>query len=452
MKFCSECGAANENDAFSCYECGAELPAVQTNAKKGRKGSFRIPKPVLIGAAAVLALALVVGLVFGVIALLSGGEDDLGSAFGQTMGAFRDGEKDQTQLQTFMTQVSGCLADGEYTFDLTYDGVAQLYLRTDYSYSDKQLQGRFNIMGTEFAYSANEKLLQFTIPGQFDNVYGIRPGDLDKLLDDPLLSQIAGLFTGYIGMDLQADMFPKPTDLEGWFKNAAGDEYEAFLKSVEITEMEEERVLDGRSCRVYEITWSSAAANELISAVGSLGKLPQIGELLNVLVPELDPECRCYVNDGYLIGLEFVSAGAQCLFVLEGEENPWDAFSLTVNSVYGESLYYHGALERSGESRHLYLEGEGETLLSLDYNDATGEFAVYTRDTGDLLRGQVTAGSEATLRLEWNAGEAGVQALTFTLSELRGQPGQLSADYIDLLEMSLTDLTRFLLDLGGKLN
>lgn len=439
MKFCDACGAANEEYASVCYACGAALPGSEPVGKK--KGSFSIPKPVLIIGAAVLAVALIVGCIF---LVLSGNETDIASAYDRTRAAFEGDSAGQTQLEKFLDQANGYLKVGDYTIYLSYSGSTQLELQTDYARGDKQLQGTITTMGLQLAYSADNKVMQFSVPGQFDNVYGFKLSQAEKLTENPVL----GYALQGANLDLDFDFFAT-TDLETYFEGIAGEEYEAFLDSVEIKELDEQ-ALGGEKCKVYEITWSSEASNKLISAVGSLGTLPQIGSLVNALTPELEPECRCYVNsDGYLVGLDFVSAGAQCLLVLEGEDNPWDAFSLTVNSVYGETLYYTGALERNGDAMRVYLSGESGTLVSLDYDNASGAFALYTEDHGQLLKGQVTAGgSEAKLTLEWDAGEAGVQQVTLVLSELENKPRQLSENYIDLLDMSISDLTRLMLDLG----
>lgn len=442
MKFCDACGAANEDYSATCYECGAELTDNQPTTK--RKGSFSIPKPVLLIGAAVLVVALIVGVI---VMVFSGADTDVASAYDRTRQAFLGDTERQTQLERFFERTNELLKDGDYTITLELDGSGSFELQTDYARGDKQLQGSLSLLGMEIDYSATNKVMQFTIPGSFDNVYGLKISQIEKYAENPVIGNLLSV----LDLDLDLDFFVG-TDLESMFEDAAGTELKKFKDSVEIRQIDD-RELNGKACQVYEITWSSDAFNKLIAAVGSVGKFSQLGDLVNTLVPELEPECRCYVDsEGYLVGLDFVSAGVQCLLSLEGGENPWDSFTLTVNSVYGEPMVYRGALERSGYTMKLHLSGEAGTLLSLEYNDASGDFSLYTQEDGLQLSGRIYADSaSAYAMLEWGAESGLPQSLSLSLTELEEQPEQLAVDYIDLLDLSIADMTRLVMDLKEKL-
>lgn len=446
MIFCNECGAANEDGSTICYECGAML-TYEAPVKK-RTG---IPKPVLIGGVALLMVALVVGVV---LLVLSGSKATLNSALDKTLSAFCDGNAAHTQTREFVDLLNDFLKDGDYTMTVEVDGITQMSLVNNYSRGDKKMQGTFagqvdlngSAMSLDLAYSVDKKVIQFSVPGRFDNVYGIQIDKVDSLLNNPIFSTLLSGNSSALNLDMD---FFSGSDLDTYFEDMAGDELEALKKSLEVEELDEKE-LNGQVCQVYKVTWSSDAASELVVAIGGLGKLPQIGELISSLIPELEPECRCYVNkDGYLVGLDFATAGAQCLFALEGKDNPWDTFSLTVNSIYGETLYYAGAMERTGSGVSFYLEDASGTLLRLDYSTLSGNFSFYTKDAGQLLSGQLqSADDRLSMTLEWEIEGTGLQQLRFGMAELDAKPQQLSKNYIDLLDMSLTDLTRFLLDLG----
>lgn len=440
MNFCGQCGAANENDSVVCYECGAMLSVPQTVKKK--KG---ISKPLLIGGGVLLAVLLVVGVVF---LILSGGKKDLATAFDRTVTAFRGGE-DRTRVQTFADELDKYLEDGDYHMSVTCGGTADFSLVTDYSRDGKVMQGTVGMMGMELAYSIDTRTVQFSVPGQFENVYGVQLKKLDQLKNNPLFSSIFGEISG--NLVLSADLFAK-NDLKTQFRDMAGEEYEALRKSIQIQELEEKE-LQGQRCQVYEISWSADAAGKLVTALGSMGTLPELGELVTSLIPDLGSACRCYVNkEGYIVGLDFTCAGAQCVFVLEGRENPWDTFTLTVKSIYGDTAVYTGGLERFGKRMRFCLENETGILLSLDYDDDTGEFVICTRDDGRLLSGRVRTDGQLYLSLAWQSEELGQQQLELAVAPLTLQPAPLSEHYIDLLDMNIADMTRFLLDLGIQLN
>lgn len=450
MKFCSQCGAANENDMTVCYECGAMLEAESGYTGK-TKGSFRIPKPVLI----IVGLVLVVGLIVGGIVLaLSGRETGLETAWGRTYRDFVGGKEEPTQFRQFFITANERLAEGEYTLYAAFSGgQTELDLSTDYSRSAKELRGEVSLGGFNLDFSAKNKVIQVQFPGTYE-VYGFNVDDINKvtetfnkLLNMPFVGEVMPIS---LPTDLELDLFAK-TDLEGMLEGVAGEEYQAFLDSVEIETWNDETItLNGRDaeCSVYKISWKSEAATELLGALGSGGFLPNVGGLVNSLLPEMDPYVYCYIHDEALVGARFTAAGAKCFFLLEGGDNLWDQFSLTAQTVSGETKVFRGAMVRSGDAFELYLQDDaGLRVITVDYDDDSGDFAVSTLSAGTLVTGQVTGKvGEAGIRLYWTLPEAGQQELSWTITRLRSQPQQLGEKYSDLMDMAWSVLESILID------
>lgn len=450
MKFCSQCGAANENDMTVCFQCGAMLEPDPGYTGKPR-ASFRIPKPVLIILGLVLAVGLIVG---GIVLALSGRESGLEDALGQTFREFADGKEEPTQFQQFFITANERLAEGEYTLFAAFSGGrTELELNTDYSRSAKELRGELSLGGFDLEFSAKKKVIQVRFPGAYE-VYGFNVDDINKitetfnkLLNMPFVGEVMPIS---LPTDLELDLFAE-SDLEGMLEGVAGEEYQAFLDSVEIETWNDETItLRGRSaaCSVYKVSWKSEAATELLGALGSGGFLPNVGGLVNSLLPELDPYVYCYIHEDALVGARFTAAGAKCFFLLEGGDNLWDEFSLTAQTVSGETKVYRGAMVRSGEAFELYLQDDaGQRVITVEYDDASGKFAVSTASGGTLVTGQVTGkAGEAGIRLNWTLPEAGQQELSWTITRLRSQPQQLGEKYSDLVDMAWSVLESIVID------
>lgn len=424
MMICGECGAVNEAGRTVCSRCGAALP----DAKPGKTG---MRKFLLLTVVGLLAALLVTG---AVLLLLAGGKWDLASAFAKTMKALRGGEN-PTQAWVFLEDLSGLLQKGDYT--VTLDS-GEFSLTADCSRDRHVICGTLDGMDQTLAYSLDREAFQFTVPGQFENVYGVSLKTLEELMHNPLFTGVMGSILGKMGIDVEH--FAQ-IDLEA----DAGEAYNALLGSVSLRELEK-MDLAGQNCQVFEITWSSDALAKFLDSVGTV---PELRGLLTTLIPDPGSECRCYVNrKGYIAGLEFTSAGAQCLLTLEGRENPWDVLTLTRRSVYGETVTYTGGLVRSGTTLEFGLENPDGILIHLVYDQASGEFSLFTEKLGQPLNGTIGTGNRLELELAWETEEQGPRQLSLTAAPLRGIPEPLSENYIDLLNMNTADWTRFLLDLG----
>lgn len=450
MIICPNCGAANEDGRMICGECGMLLESNSGNYGK-KKGNIRIPKQLLLIIAGVLAVGL---LVAGVVALVSGLGNNVENAFQRTIADFSGVEKNQTQFEKFLSQSAEQLEDGKYSMYTAFSGgMLQVELNADYDHSRKQIRGDLNICGKELEYSVKKKVIQIRFPGEYE-VYGINVDDINKLtkkingfLDLPLVSEFAPID---LPTDLKLDFFDNP-DMKKILDNIAGDQYKEFKKSLKTERWNDETVtINGNSvkCKVYKISWKSEAANNLLGALGSGGLLPDVGELINTVLPEMDPYIYCYINKGYLTGVRFTVAGNKCFLLLEGEENLWDNFTLTAENIAGEIQTFQGCTVRDGASMDLYLTDGTDRLFSLTYNDETGDFTVGTVAVPELLRGQVKADKqEVSIQLNWTVPELGDQSLTWRIGKLEQPPEQLGEHYSDLMTMAWSVLENFVIDL-----
>lgn len=450
MLVCPNCGAVNEDGRMICSDCGTLLESNSGSYGKKRTG-LRIPKQVLLIIAGVLAVSL---LVTGVVALVSGLGNNLEKAFQRTMGEFSGVEENQTQFEQFLSMSAEQLKDGKYSMYTAFSGgMLQVEVNADYDQGKKMIRGDLNICGKELEYSVKKKVVQIRFPGEYE-VYGINVDDINKLtkkingfLDLPLVSEYVPID---LPTDLNIDFFDNP-DLKEIMNGIAGDQFKAFKKSVKTERWNDETVtINGESveCKVYKISWKSEAANNLLVALGSGGMLPDVGELVNTILPEMDPYIYCYINKGYLTAVRFTVAGNKCFLLLEGEENLWDNFTLTAENISGEVRIFQGRTVRDGASMDMYLADGDNRLFSLTYNDDTGDFNLGTVEVPMLLQGQVQADKrEVSIRLDWTVPELGEQSLTWRIGKLEHPPEQLGEHYTDLMTGAWSVLENFVFDL-----
>lgn len=379
---------------------------------------------------------LLVLLLLGVMAMcfFAPGQD-LPSALLRT-GAALWGERGMPRAEAFGEKLEELLEDGDYTMSLS-SGDGELSLVTDYARDHRILEGSLETGDAVLAYSVDRETFQFTVPGKFKYVYGVKLEKLDQLLDDPLFSSVLEDFRG-------TEEVSAEHGLENLFRNRVGEAFDALRRSVQIQQLEMTE-FNGQRCRVYQVSWSGEATRQLLDA---LGAFPAAGERIRRLLPDFGSECICYVNrKGYIAGVEFTGDGVLCQLLLEGEKNPWDTLILKIQD---RGRVYTGGLERSGSALRLCLENQEGIFLVCSYDDADGSFVFRTRDDMRFLSGALEAGEKLCLGLQWEKPVA--RQLTLTLEALRNRPSPLAETYVDLLSMDPGDMTRFLLDLGRAFN
>lgn len=448
MKFCSLCGAANEDHMSYCYACGATL---ETGSNPGTKRGLSIPKPVLTIVCIVLAAALLIG---GIVWFLSTRDNGVEDAWDRTMKEFV-GKEEPTQFQQFWRIANERLSEGEYSMQAAFSGsFLELGMDLDYSRSARALRGDLNLGELAVEYSAKKDAVQIRFPGDAE-AYGFKVSDINRIIG--ILNDILTL--PFVG-DLIPLRFPTFPELDLFSEKSLMDtltviasaEYEAFRESIEIEQWDDETITRaGRSeeCRVYKISWSAEALADLLGALSSGGFMPDLGGLVESLLPEMEPYVYCYVSsEDYLVGARFSVAGAKCLLLLEGRENIWDDFTLTAETQSGAVMRMKGAMERNGDAFLLYLnDSAGQNLISVGYDDASGDFSVNTASLGTLVTGRITGrAGMAGIRLNWVMPESGPQELSWSIRGLSGKPGQLSSQSKDLMDVAWSVLQRVITD------
>jgi len=446
MKICTNCGATNSDSQLICGECGMLLPETKSD-KKG--GAIKIPQPVLIAILAVVAVGLIVG---GIVWALSNRHADLETAVNNTLEAFVGKEEAYTQFRQFMGISNDLLKTGDYSTHASYQGNVDLEIDANYAVGKQLMRGELMLNGFGLEFSAHKKTMQIRFPGEYE-VYGFSVDDVNKILesvnkvlDMPLLRNLLPVA---LPTDLELDLFER-NNLADILENLAGEEYQAFKDSLSIEEWNDEAIsIAGRSrnCEVYKISWKSESATKLLGALGSGGFLPNVGGLVNVFLPEMDPYVYCYLYDDCLVGVRFTAAGSKCFLVLEGRENIWDSFTLTAESMSGGIKVYTGTTERHGADITLRLRDGNITLLQVDYNDDNGSFRVLTQSGATLVDGQVFAREqEAGIRLNWSLPETGEQHVEWSIGALREQPEQLGEKYSNLGSAAWSVLENIFID------
>lgn len=450
MRFCEQCGAANEMGSTVCYACGAELAPAAPVKSRGSH-SLRIPKAALAIGGAILAVALVVG---GIIWAVSGKKTNVDSALERTMDQLTDEDSDSL-FRRFLSQANDRLAQGEYTLCGEFTANGRTWsLEMDYDRPDSQLQGRVDLNGFNLEYSAKKDVIQLRFPGKYE-VYGFRTSQINRLtekINDMMrLPLIGNLLPDPLPTDLKLNLFEKK-DLKDLLRDVAGEEYDAFRKNLKTEDWNDETITRAgkqEPCSVYKVSWKSEDLTSLLGALGSGGVLPDISGLVNALLPEVDPYAFCYVNqDGYFVGARFTMAAEKYFFLLEGEENLWETFSITVDTASQDTRIYRGGLTKTGQISELRLrDRNGEDRLRLVLDEESGDFSLFTASLGEALTGRIRSQEgEASLSLAWYLPDASRQEINVTITHLRQQPKQLGEKYTDLLSGTWQILENILAD------
>lgn len=448
MKYCPNCGCENEDFSSLCTNCGSALGTAEAPGRKKRnRGSGKILKIL----AAVAAAGALGGGIFAGVKLLGG--NTLSRAYQRTTSAIVEEANEQKGISAVTGLLEKYEDQGKYTLEIGYqNSTLEADLSCDYSRSAKLMDGelRFADGQSEIVldYSVKKDVVQFTVPGVVQDVYGFSVNKLgDKLDKSPVTKLLPIDFSALSDLNF----FQKTNAAKSLNKLTKG-KLDILKDSVKIQYLDKRPLsLGGESqtCKMYQVTWNEQAVNDLLQ---SFSKNPVLGKLagfLKDIVPKIDGDCRCYINkDGYLVGIDLVSLGSKYFFVMEGDENPWDKFSLTITSLSGEIREYTGGLFHTDAGMQLYLKNQEELFFGLDYA-TDGKFSVYTDKYGTIAYGtMLSSGDQLDLELNLNSEMMGSQKLTCSVSALEEKPEKLAKYYVDLLDMDLADWQRLLLDLG----
>ena len=426
MKFCPNCGSGNDDFSSVCSNCGAALGANQTAGKKKRKsGSGKILKIV----AAVAAVGALGGGIFAGAKLLGG--NTLSKAYQRTTAAIAEEAKEQKGISAVTGLLEKYEDQGKFTLEIAYQNSAlETDLSCNYSRGSKLMDGTLQYADSQTTldldYSVKSDVIQFTIPGVVQDVYGFSVNKMgDKLNKSPIGKWLSIDFSALSDLN-----FFRKTNVAKSLNKLTKGKLDVLKDSVKIQYLDKRTLsLGGESqtCKMYQVTWNEQAVNELLQSLTKNPLLSKLVGFLKDIIPKIDGDCRCYISkDGYLVGIDLVSLGSKYFFVMEGQENPWDKFSLTITSLSGEVREYNGGLFHTDAGMQLYLKNQEELFFGLDYT-TDGEFSVYTDKYGTIAYGTLlSSGDQLDLELNLNSEMMGSQKLTCTVSALEEKPEKLA--------------------------
>lgn len=311
-------------------------------------------------------------------------------------------------------------------------------VKCDLSRGWKVLSGAAVVSGGEdtggvgFEFAANRRVLQFSVPGDSYDVYGLKYREVNGFLKK---LSAAGNLRGLDGLKsyrFNADFFGrKRMSLE----RAVSGWTEKLLDGCRLQRLDKRPLtIDGESrlCAVYAVQ----------SKGGSLLNLFQGNPLqkLTALSRQLSPSFRCYVDgSGRLVGIDCTFLGVPYEVYLEGSDNPWSR----IRVLRDGAPLYTGGTESGTRQSALYLrDGDGE-VLRLTFDRVGGGFGVRTRGAGELLRGSLTE-RDGVLRLEAELNLPGAPAIELSVSKLAEKPAMLARQYRRAAELNSSDCLRIL--------
>lgn len=447
MKICTYCGSANDDSSSICSSCGAMLPQDLSQGKKSN-----VPKKLL----AILGVVLCVAIIsVGVSLLLKGNSAKVANAGSRTVSEIIAKLEEDTEIKQLIGQVQTLSSKGRYTLGISYRSQdVDLMLMNHYSRGSKQMQGSLEFaeasynMHLNIKFSADKKAILFTPSESAMNVYGFKMKDFSQKYRSSFLYSI---FPIDIPENLDKLLFSKNT-IDNILKNSSSGSIKTLMKSIEVETVDTRQLNIGgtmQKCRVYHVSWSKQMLDELLKSNGSETWIGSAKDLVKKILPKIDPDCTIYINSsGYIVGIDFVSAGVQYQLLMEGSENIWDTFTLKKNSIYSEPEVYTGNAVCDANGVRITLDNGSCILFEFSYNKATKEYILSTEEAGTLVRGNVqVSGDVVGMTFVWDVSEYGSQEIAWNIAPLAQAPSQLSKNYIDLFDMDLTDWQRLLFDL-----
>lgn len=458
MISCPNCGLENDDFNELCSGCGTPLgTSPQKDNQKAKHGdktkTHNFDKKKLWSTIAAAVVVVGVGIGGAFVAKALSAESDLKQATRKTAELFADSAASEDEFVSGGKKILALLEKGEYTADLVCENY-ELTIETDFNYSRKKrcMSGSAAIIigGFDFSadYSIDDDLLLVSSPAAMENVYGVNLTDLGKSVH---ASPLGALLPEELLKLMNIDFFQK-TDFDSMLRADDNKELKALIRSAKIKYLDRKNVVGVRNtipCKIYQLTWDEEKADEMIAAMRKKGGTTNIAAFFANVLLKLDPDVRCYVGGNReLAGIDVVSAGVRYTFLLEGDKNPWDLFSLTVTTLSGAQEVFVGEISNSDSKTVCCLKNDQITYLTFTLTDA-GDFALDTYGKGTVLYGNLAlAGNEAGIDITVDSDEFGPIHATYKVSELKEKPEIPTKQYIDILDMDFGDLQRFLFDLG----
>lgn len=448
MKRCSNCGAKNLNDANYCISCDCELPDDETG---GNRHPLNGKIKWLVLGAALLCL-----IVFAYNRLFTP-EKQVKDAVTSSSDAVAEEILTLDSISGFLETMEQISEDGKYTMSLGMVSTDQdVSWSMDYDRKEKNIAGQIDYRAPAGAGSVDLRFyvdnqdVRISAPQIVDDIYGFDLDVFSKKYDKSILRSILGLPSA---KKLKLDLY-KPFKWDKVLKLNAGDSWTDFTSTIDVELFSQREIMlggEGVACTVYKVTWSAAAADKLLRTISGGGILTLPIDLITLL-PNMEPDCRLYVDgEGKWVGGDMILGDSKYILLLEGKQNVWDNVTLEIQPMVGENRKYAGGLTVKNDKLSLTLRDANEVFLNVSYDDVTGAFSARTK-AGTLLAGSVTS-KNGRNHLTIDGTLAGVEKLTFDLKvgTLTGEVETLSGKYVDLMNMSLKEWERIIIEVKNNL-
>ena len=453
MLTCPVCGTTNGETDTHCTECNYPLQSeLDEDESSDYKSSSAVKRILKFG----MIAALVCVIIFFVISIITK-MNPVSEAIHISGDEFMDCLTESENLSLVLANAHAISKSGSFELDLKLtDSAKAIEIKLDYAKKAKLMSGtvlygsKAKNIAADIEFFADNKRMLFLSPDLVEDAYGFKLDDFESKYENSKLRRIAGMPS--------AEKFKfglyKDIRLKEILKIQAGKKWDEFVNSISVKKFETREMWLGqtkKAVKVYKITWSAAAANELAKALTDQTFLAMPVNLVSLL-PNMEPDCRIFIDEnGRFVGGDFVLYGNKYTLRLEGEENVWSSMSLDVLSMVGETRHLTGGVDVAAEGVRLSLEDEVSKFLCLDYDNETGECFLQS-PFGTQLKGCLLpkdGGYELTL--EGNVSLVGSTSVRMTVLPADGDPATTERGYVDLFDMKAGEWTRLLLELKDSL-
>lgn len=402
---------------------------------------------ILSGVFAVAAAAIVIILCFS--SLFRSDAGTLYTALRNSGNDLRTYMEDTSPLFTSADQMAQLLNDGDFRLSLDIDNAGEGFIvDMDYSRDKKLMSGvlRWN-NSLDIAFSADETEMRLSAPALADDVYGFRFDDFNSR-NQELSEWLEKLPVNITLPDTDLDFF-SPVKLDKLLKDRAAESWTAFKESLTIEKFTSRDVQLGEHseyCTIYQVSWDPAAADALVKDLS--GPLTAIPVGILTLLPDLEPDCRLFVNkDKRVIGGDCSVLGKKYTVLMSGEDHFWDEISLEILSAGEPARYLTGGIEVSERSIGLQVCDDTGAFLTADYDNGTGAFRICTPEATLFEGALAMTGKSVNLEL----GSQAAPVLRLEVSPLTKRPVVDTGKYVDIPGMSLNELNRLWMEYQNSL-
>lgn len=326
-----------------------------------------------------------------------------------------------------------------------------LSLDTNYAGSKKLMTGTVELGAPheDFQISAdfhaNRKEVRIYAPDLVNDIYGFTYRDFEKKYDKSQLRK-------FLDLPLSEELTLAPFrgfDLKEYLQEQGGVSWEEFEDSLDIEKYDTRQLTLGNrteECTVYRVQWDAKKAERMLKTItrNTLGFLPDV---IPELATKLAPDVRFYVDsEDNLVGVDFTFLNSIYTFLLEGENNPWELATLQIVTAGAEPMHFSGGVISDAEGVRIELKAQNQTVYAIYYTNSTGAYSIVSPN-GELSNGVFLSDSTG-FHLESNFHNF---SYVISVSELDRLPGKTEENYVDLMDLSISEFGRLTTELCNSL-